>query len=199
MGEARSGPARTAEPAWAAPGRRERENRAVPCAPALQASGSDSPTRPAPGSPGPGAPAWKRTLALLALVLSAWLWVGGLVDSLSRPSVVDSLSLRQLELATLAGEALPAELRMALTGENPRAELAQELERQIQATPLPAPAAQRLELILLRRGDAAGSAAQEQALSTMLQQVDAERRPLLAALLEGRRLSPTEQARLLVL
>ena len=163
----------------------------------MQASGSDSPTRPAPGSPGPGAPAWKRTLALLALVLSAWLWVGGLVDSLSRPSVVDSLSLRQLELATLAGEALPAELRMALTGENPRAELAQELERQIQATPLPAPAAQRLELILLRRGDAAGSAAQEQALSTMLQQVDAERRPLLAALLEGRRLSPTEQARLL--
>jgi membrane protease YdiL (CAAX protease family) len=163
----------------------------------LQASGSDSPPPPAPGSPGPDASAWKRTLALLALVLSAWLWIAGLADSLSRPSVVDSLSLRQLELATLAAEALPAELRTALAGENPRAELAKELARQVQAGPLPAPAAQRLELILLRRGDAADLAAQEQALSTMLEQVDAERRPLLAALLEGRRLPPSEQARLL--
>jgi membrane protease YdiL (CAAX protease family) len=197
MGEARSDPALPAARGPAAPGRRERENRPVPRAPALQASGSDSPTRPAPGSPGPGAPAWKRTLALLALVLSAWLWIAGLADSLSRPSVVDSLSLRQLELATLAAEALPAELRTALAGENPRAELATELARQIQAAPLPAPAAQRLELILLRRGDGADTAAQEQALGTMLEQVDPERRPLLAALLEGRRLPPDEQARLL--
>jgi membrane protease YdiL (CAAX protease family) len=163
----------------------------------LQASGNDSPTRPAPGGPGPGAPAWKRTLAVLALLLSAWLWIAGLADSLGRPSVVDSLSLRQLELAALAAEALPSELQPALTGDDPRAELTKELARQIQAAPPPAPAAQRLELLLLRRGQGADPAAQEQELSTLQEQVNPERRPLLAALLEGRRRPPAEQSRLL--
>ncbi|MEB3256517.1 MAG: CPBP family intramembrane glutamic endopeptidase [Synechococcaceae cyanobacterium] len=163
----------------------------------MHPSGSDSPTRLAPGGPGPAAPAWKRTLALLALLLSTWLWVAGLADSLGRPSVVDSLSLRQLELATLAGEALPNRLRPALAGDDPRAELSKELGRQLQASPLPAPAAQRLELLLLQRGTAAAPTPQEQELRTLLEQVDPERRPLLAALVEGRRLPPAEQAQLL--
>ena len=192
-------------PGRPAPGRRgERENRPVPRWRPLQASGSAPSPRPGPGGPGSPAPLWKRTLALLALVLSAWLWIGGLADSLGRPSVVDSLSLRQLELATLAAEVVPPDLRAALVGDDPRAELARELQRQMDASELPAPASRRLELILLRRsspsqagGAGGGGGGAEGALRALVEQVDGPRRPLLLALLDGRRRSPQEQAQLL--
>jgi len=193
-------------PGRPAPGRRgERENRPVPRWRPLQASGSAPSPRPGPGGPGSPAPLWKRTLALLALVLSAWLWIGGLADSLGRPSVVDSLSLRQLELATLAAEVVPPDLRAALVGDDPRAELARELQRQMDASELPAPASRRLELILLRRSSPSqaggagggGGGGAEGALRALVEQVDGPRRPLLLALLDGRRRSPQEQAQLL--
>ena len=57
---------------------------------------------------------WTTGLALLSLVLSGLLWITGLVDSLQRPSVGNSLELRQLELTALAAPALPAGLRQAL-------------------------------------------------------------------------------------
>jgi hypothetical protein len=99
-------------------------------------------------------PAWKWLLALLCLALSALLWIDGLAGSLERPSVVDSLSLRQLQLSALAAEALPAPLRPALVGTDPRGELAKELQRQIEAEETPAPALRRLELALLKRSAA---------------------------------------------
>ncbi|MDP5122959.1 MAG: CPBP family intramembrane metalloprotease, partial [Cyanobium sp. MAG_04] len=54
---------------------------------------------------------WTTGLALLSLVLSGLLWITGLVDSLQRPSVGNSLQLRQLELTALAAPGLPAGLR----------------------------------------------------------------------------------------
>ncbi len=169
----------------------------------MQASGSDPQKRPPAGPPGGAgspAPAWKTSLALLSLLLSGLLWISGLLDSLQRPSVVDSLSLRQLELATLVAEVVPPDLRQALIGANPRAELAKELQRQMEGSELPAPAVQRLKLVLLRRGDPAvadQAAAAERQLADLVQQVDAPRRPLLQALLDGRRYPPEEQRRLL--
>jgi membrane protease YdiL (CAAX protease family) len=147
-----------------------------------------------------GEPAWKRGAALLALVLSCWLWFIGLMDSLHRPSVVDDLSLRQLQLTTLAAEALPPQLRPALVGEEPRAALVRELERQMEASELPPTAAQRLELALLERSGEAGLERQKQPrqnLMALIETVDAPRRPLLAALLDGERRSPEEQRSLL--
>lgn len=166
----------------------------------MQDSGSASSPRPGSSGPGTPAPLWKRILALLALALSAVLWISGLVDSLGRPSVVDSLSLRQLELATLAAEAVPPELQPALVGADPRADLAKELERQMGASELPAAAAQQLELLLLRRGSAGPlppGSGPEGGLGLLVEQVDAPRRPLLRALVAGRRVPPEEQARLL--
>ncbi len=169
----------------------------------MQASGSDPQKRPPPGPPGGAgspAPAWKKSLALLSLLLSGLLWIGGLLDSLQRPSVVDALSLRQLELATLAAEVVPAGLRQALIGAAPRTELAGELQRQMETSELPPPAAQRLKLALLRRGDPAAAdqaAAADRELGDLVERVDAPRRPLLQALLDGRRHPPVEQRRLL--
>ena len=88
---------------------------------------------------------------MLSLVLSGLLWVGGLVDSLERPSVLDSLSLRQLELAALAADALPKGIRPVLAGEAPRRELQEELERQLAEAEEPPRAVRRLELALLER------------------------------------------------
>ena len=53
---------------------------------------SPPPMRPGPTTP----PLWKSLLALICLSLSLLLWFQGLVDSLSRPSVGDALTLRQL-------------------------------------------------------------------------------------------------------
>ena len=185
----------------AAGGRRERENRPVLRWLPLQPSGSAPSPRPDPDGPGFAAPLWKRSLALLALLISAWLWIGGLADSLGRPSVVDSLSLRQLELAALVADGVPMDLRTALVGAEPRSELADELQRQMDASELPAPAARRLELILLRRSTpsrkSTGDGDQEGALRALVEQLDRPRRPLLVALLDGRRRSPQEQIQLL--
>ena len=150
------------------------------------------------GSPPPipasaAEPGWKVLLALISLSLSLLLWLNGLVDSLARPSVGDALNLHQLELTALAGELLPPALQEPLVGKDPRAELTRELKRQIAASPLPAPAVQRLELALLERGrEPVAVASQLRELTAM---VEAPRRPLLEALLEGRRTDLAELER----
>jgi membrane protease YdiL (CAAX protease family) len=150
-------------------------------------------------------PSWKLLLALVCLALSALLWLDGLAGSLDRPSVVDSLSLRQLELSALAAEALPAPLRPALVGNDPRGELAEELQRQIEAGDTPAPALERLELALLKRSaarsgspPAAGRQGTEpDPLPELIETVDAPRRPLLQALIERRSVAPAQRSDLL--
>ena len=145
-------------------------------------------------SPAHGAePGWKVLLALISLSLSLLLWLNGLVDSLTRPSVGEALNLRQLELTALAGELLPAALQEPMVGKDPRAELARELQRQIAASALPAPAVQRLELILLQRGSEPLAKARE--LRELTDMVEAPRRPLLQALSEGKRADAAELER----
>lgn len=136
---------------------------------------------------------WKGLLALITLALSLLLWLNGLLGSLSRPSVLDTLSLRQLELVALASDAVPPPLRPLLTGEDPRADLAKELERQISEARLPAPALERLELALLKGSDPVAEAR----LRELVAMVDAPRRPLLEALISARRLDPEVRSRLL--
>lgn len=58
-------------------------------------------------------------LALLSLALSLLLWLNGLIDSLSRPSVGNDLNRRQLELAVLAEPQLSGPLQPLLGGRNP--------------------------------------------------------------------------------
>ncbi len=156
---------------------------------------SGNPSRSGP----PPAPAgWKVLLALLSLSLSGLLWVGGLIDSLDRPSVVDSLSLRQLELAALTAEALPEGLRPALAGEGPRRDLTEELSRQMEASEEPPRALRRLELALLQRsGDTAPTTAGDTDLRQILTQVEAARRPLIEALISGRPVDAEQRQRLL--
>ena len=48
------------------------------------------------GRPEGAAPGWKVALALVSLALSLLLWLNGLIDSLSRPSVGNDLNRRQL-------------------------------------------------------------------------------------------------------
>ncbi|MFM8259243.1 MAG: lysostaphin resistance A-like protein [Vulcanococcus sp.] len=97
-------------------------------------------------------PGWKQGLALLSLALSLLLWLNGLVDSLSRPSVGQALNLRQLELAVEAAPALPPALQPLLGSPPPLQALDQalatSLQRQAEAG-VPAPAALRLERALL--------------------------------------------------
>jgi uncharacterized protein len=143
-----------------------------------------TPSRSGPPAAPPG---WKILLALLSLALCALLWVGGLIDSLERPSVVDSLSLRQLELGALAAEAVPPGLRPLLAGEAPRQDLLQELRRQMETSEEPPLALRRLELALLERSEADPSAlVEDQGFELLTTQVDAVRRPLIEALLAGR-------------
>ncbi len=148
-----------------------------------------TPSRSGPPASPPG---WKSLLALLSLAVCALLWVGGLLDSLERPSVVDSLSLRQLELGALAAEAVPPGLRPLLAGESPRQDLKQELRRQLEASEEPPLALRRLELVLLERSEADPAAlvedrvVEDRELELLTTQVDAERRPLIEALLAGR-------------
>ncbi|MCE2837965.1 MAG: hypothetical protein LW834_13550, partial [Cyanobium sp. 49614_E6] len=77
---------------------------------ALRLSGPPPLPLPDPGVP-LASPYWKRLLALLALALSLVLWTEGLLGSLERPSVLDALGVRQLEVAALAAEGLPAPWR----------------------------------------------------------------------------------------
>ncbi|KEF43220.1 MAG: metal-dependent membrane protease [Cyanobium sp. CACIAM 14] len=136
-------------------------------------------------------------LALISLTLSGLLWMGGLIDSLQRPSVVDSLSLRQLELAALAAEALPEDLRPVLAGGSPRRDLTEELRRQMETSEEPPRALRRLELALLERSDDAGIGLDDTDLTQLLTQVDTSRRPLIEALLAARPVAAERQEQLL--
>ena len=78
--------------------------------------------------PGGGAPGWKVALALVSLALSLLLWLNGLIDSLSRPSVGNDLNRRQLELAVLAEPNLSQPLRPVLAGADPLASLSEALQ-----------------------------------------------------------------------
>ena len=71
------------------------------------------------GRPEGSAPGWKVALALVSLALSLLLWLNGLIDSLSRPSVGNDLNRRQLELAVLAEPQLSGPLQPLLGGRNP--------------------------------------------------------------------------------
>jgi len=97
-------------------------------------------------------PRWKQGLALVSLALSLLLWLNGLQDSLSRPSVGQALNLRQLELAVEAEPALPPALRPLLGSSPPLQALDQALADTIQRDAdagAPASAAIRLERALL--------------------------------------------------
>ena len=112
--------------------------------------GGKPPTRDTPG--------WKNLLALISLALSALLWLNGLAESLSRPSVGGDLNLRQLELAALAHQALPSRLQPLLAGADPEKALQQALSQSLtnSAEAGERPVADlRLELALLqqRRGE----------------------------------------------
>ena len=143
-------------------------------------------------------PFWKRMLALLALALSLVLWTEGLLGSLERPSVLDALGVRQMEVAALAAEGLPAPWQSVLVGDDPRGSLSHELERQIKASAQPASAVQSLEMALLHSAAATDSTPDLSATITrLLEQVDGDRQPLLKALQQGKPVGAEERARLL--
>lgn len=153
---------------------------------------------PSRSGPPAATPGWKTLLALLSLALCTLLWVSGLIDSLERPSVVDSLSLRQLELGALAAEGVPEGLRPVLTGEAPRQDLREELRRQMEASEEPPLALRRLELALLDRSDGgAAGLSDDTDLRQLVTQVDAVRRPLIEALLDGRPVAAERRKQLL--
>lgn len=107
--------------------------------------------QPGPRGEQAAAPRWKQLLALLSLALSLLLWLNGLLDSLSRPSVGDALNRRQLELAVLAEPGLPAPWRPLLAGPRPRQALAEALNDTVDAgAEAGTPAAPPLQL--LQRG-----------------------------------------------
>ena len=116
-------------------------------------------------------------------MLSGLLWIFGLVDSLQRPSVGNSLELRQQELTALAAPALPAGLRQALTGAQPLEALRLDLQKQVDEDPVPPAAQQQLQLALLERQAGQGAAARQR-LGELNQQVPPEQRLLLRALME---------------
>ena len=118
------------------------------------------------------------------------------MESLDRPSVMNSLSLRQLELTALATDALPESLRAGLSGDEPRKALIEELERQFETSETPSPAVRRLELELLKRSISPGSADQDR-LRELIATVDLPRRALLRALIAGRPLDALQQEELL--
>jgi membrane protease YdiL (CAAX protease family) len=143
-------------------------------------------------------PYWKRLLALLALALSLVLWTEGLLGSLERPSVLDALGVRQMEVAALAAEGLPAPWRAVLVGDDPRGALSQELDRQIKASGQDASAVQSLEMALLVSATAEDpTGALSASVTGLLDQVAGARQPLLKALLRGQPVAVGERARLL--
>lgn len=87
-------------------------------------------------------------MALVTVSLSLLLWIGGLIESLQRPSVGGDLALRQLELGLLAQPALPTPLQAVLVGGDPRAALLKEMASQEEEAGLPSPS-QRLQRALL--------------------------------------------------
>ena len=128
------------------------------------------------------APRWKQLLAVVSLALSLLLWMQGLVSSLERPSVLDSLALRQRELTALAHVGTPEALRASLIGLDPREDLAEELRRQVESSESPVPVVRRLELILLE--DPGGEA--QARLRSLVPTVEISRRALLEALIANR-------------
>jgi membrane protease YdiL (CAAX protease family) len=143
-------------------------------------------------------PLWKRLLALLALALSLVLWTEGLLGSLERPSVLNVLGLRQMEVAALAAEGLPAPWQTVLVGDDPRGALSQELDRQIKALGQGATALQNLEKALLDSGTAKDpTRALSASVTGLLDQVDGARKPLLKALLLGQPVAAGDRAQLL--
>jgi membrane protease YdiL (CAAX protease family) len=97
-------------------------------------------------------PRWKVLLAALSLLLAGVIWLSGLVDSLSRPSVSPSLTLQQQELSLLAQPALPPSLQPVLLGEDPRDALLQALQA---STPADRSDRQQLLLGLLQEDQGA--------------------------------------------
>ncbi|MFM7169273.1 MAG: lysostaphin resistance A-like protein [Cyanobium sp.] len=155
---------------------------------------SPAASNPVRHSPWEGLRGWKGLVALLALGLSGLIWISGLQESLSRPSVVNALDLRQLELTVLTAEALPPPLRPLLVGEDPRGALLEALEKQNKAPSIPPPAERRLELTLLRQGQGDQSRApKDPTLEDLVSQVDALRRPLLLALQRRAPVSASQQ------
>ncbi|MEB3258238.1 MAG: type II CAAX endopeptidase family protein [Cyanobacteriota bacterium] len=141
---------------------------------------------------------WKGLLALVALCLSGLIWISGLQDSLSRPSVVSALELRQLELTVLTAEVLPPSFRPLLVGEDPRDSLVKVLEQQSKDPSIPPSASRRLELTLLQRSQGnPPSTTKASALDDLATQVDPSRRPLLVALQGATSVSPAQQQVLL--
>lgn len=138
--------------------------------------------------PGVRRSGWRGLLALLSLSLASLIWLGGLVDSLQRPSVGDALGLRQLELNVIVAEVLPTGLQATLLGDDPRADLRTELERQLQQAPVPPPVAQRLERALLQPAAVQPVALRD--LEPLLESIDPRRRPLLQALIDGDTMGP---------
>jgi membrane protease YdiL (CAAX protease family) len=140
----------------------------------------------------------------MVLSLSVLLWFSGLRESLSRPSVVGALDLRQLELSVLAAETLPPSLRPALVGDDPRGLLRETLERRQRESTTPTPAAERLALALLPPAPEAATpptaalstapSAAPTAAPTLREisgLVNSERRPLLEALERGATVPPS--------
>ena len=126
-------------------------------------------SRPETRPGGSGAPGWKVALALLSLALSLLLWLNGLIDSLSRPSVGNDLNRRQLELAVLAEPSLSGPLRPLLAGADPLATLNEALKNDTataEESGAGSNADQQLEraLLLQRQGEA-------QEARTLLQQL----------------------------
>ena len=132
-----------------------------------------------------GAPAWKRWLALTSLLLCSLLWLSGLAGSLKRPTVLNALQLRQLELAALAAPVLPAGLQSPLLGTDPLVALRDELDRQVRQAPRPAAPELQLQLALLtwRQGDLPEVGP---LLETLAGQATPAQRPLIEALLAVR-------------
>ena len=91
-------------------------------------------------------------LTALSLLLAGAIWLSGLVDSLSRPSVSPSLTLQQQELSLLAQPALPPSLQPVLLGEDPRDALLQALQA---STPADRSDRQQLLLGLLQEDQGA--------------------------------------------
>ena len=91
-------------------------------------------------------------LAALSLLLAGAIWLSGLIDSLSRPSVSPSLTLQQQELSLLAQPALPPSLQPVLLGEDPRDALLQALQA---STPADRSDRQQLLLGLLQEDQGA--------------------------------------------
>ena len=101
-----------------------------------------------PSSLRPVEPRWKTLLAVLSLVLATSIWVTGLIDSLSRPSVAPVLTLQQQELSVLAEPAVPSALRPMLTGDAPR----QVLLEALQNSPENRRSARQTQLLKLLQG-----------------------------------------------